>query len=253
MQQRFHFTLKLQIAEEFKEQLVTVIRLAFIHGCSKQHWLVPLHTPPCGVFVCLECSCSVCTVCVFVCASVVHLRFFFIPHGSTFSNIAPAGPSLKVVNEHRHAVGSHQVVGISGERLVLPAFWVTWGQTDGVEGGWVSDNSCFFCKIPAVKHFTSTHPLKPLHNKVTNRCGHYKTVLSAELDRIHRQSRVTAHVCGLFPSTTAQETSKSYSALFYWMSPACCWPQITARSLRSLSARAIINTGLCQGESSSNQ
>lgn len=74
--------------------------------------------------------------CVFMRVHLLH----FIPHGFTFSNITPAGPSLKVVDEHRDAVGPHQVVGVPGERLVLPAFWVTCRQTDGREI--MSENSC---------------------------------------------------------------------------------------------------------------
>ena len=73
------------------------------------------------------------SVCVCVCFYVRPSSSIY-PHGSTFSNITADGPSLKVVDEHRDTVGSHQVVGVSGERLVLPAFWVTCGQTDGGGG-----------------------------------------------------------------------------------------------------------------------
>lgn len=118
----FHFN-NFKTGKKFKEHVCNRHQcIAFIRGCSKQHWLHLLHTPSHGA-------------CVRVFMCVLH----FTPHGSTFSDITPAAPSLKVVDEHRNTVGPHQVVGVSGERLVLPAFWVTCGQTDG---GIVSDNSC---------------------------------------------------------------------------------------------------------------
>ncbi|TNN86683.1 hypothetical protein EYF80_003151 [Liparis tanakae] len=59
----------------------------------------------------------------------IKLRDITRGYGKNVSN--RAAPSLKVVDEHRHTVGPHQVVGVSGESLVLPALWVTCGRTDG--------------------------------------------------------------------------------------------------------------------------
>lgn len=116
---------------EFKEQLVTIIGVS---PSSSTVWVFfMLHYSVC--LFAWSASVSVCVV-VYVCVCVRAHRLHVIRHSSTFGNITPAASSLKVVNEHRDTVGSHQVVGVSGERLVLPAFWITWGQTDGGQGGW---------------------------------------------------------------------------------------------------------------------
>lgn len=143
--------------KEFKEQLATIISVSpsskgAVNGTD---WLFFIFH-----YVC---------VCVFMCVRPLQ----FTPRGSTFS----AAPSLKVVNEHRNTVGSHQVVGVSGESLVLPAFWVTCGQTDG---GTVSDNSCFL--YPAVMHFTSTPHTTTIYDRLESP---FTTALTAVLDRIY--------------------------------------------------------------------
>lgn len=141
----FHFTSKLQTGKKFKEQLVTLISVSpsSMGAVNSTDWVFfILRNVECVYVWSASVSVRVCVCahrCVCVCVVVWVHPLHFIPHGVTFSNITPAGPSLKVVNEHRNTVGSHQVVGVPGDRLVLPAFRVTCRQTDG--GGIVSDNS----------------------------------------------------------------------------------------------------------------
>lgn len=115
--------------EKFKEQLVTIISVSpsSMGAVNSTDWVFfILHHVVC-VCVCLEC------ICVNVCVSIFFISSHTVSHSVT--SHPPLRPSLEVVDEHRNAVGSHQVVGVSGERLVLPAFWVTCRQTDGRGGG----------------------------------------------------------------------------------------------------------------------
>lgn len=185
---------------------------------------------PCVLFA-WSASVSVCVV-VYVCVCVRAHRLHFIRHSSTFGNITPAVSSLKVVNEHRDTVGSHQVVGVSGERLVLPAFWITWGQTDG---GLILAAFFFKCK--------NSHPNLSL--KVVNSGFHFKRALPAQVNDIHG---LWATLCEcLKPVSEAEERERLVKPLwcFYWMSPASCWLQIKPWSLWGLSVIAIINMRIC--------
>lgn len=152
---------KIQIGgKKFKEQRVSILAVlpSSVGAVNSTDWVffilhyvVCLYVWSLSVSVCV----CLCAVCVYMCPSSSS-----IPHDFTFSNITPAGPSLKVVNEHRNTVGSHQVVGVPGERLVLPVFRVSCRQTDGRE--MVSYNGCFFfkCKIQAVMHLIKTNHLQ---------------------------------------------------------------------------------------------
>lgn len=54
---------------------------------------------------------------------LILLHLFAVPRSVTDQ----LSPSSEVVDEHRHAVCTHQVVWVSGERFVLPRFGVTCG------------------------------------------------------------------------------------------------------------------------------
>lgn len=146
---------------------------------------------------------SVC-VCVYMCVRPLHFIHHAFPLSETPHLLAP---SLKVVNEHRNTVGSHQVVGVSGERLVLPAFWVTWGQTDGMggEGRWVL-TAAFYGKPQTAVCFKSTCK-NTTESPVIKHWSHLKQNLITSI--VYEPRLVKLRVCGRYPSTVAKQTSKS--------------------------------------------
>lgn len=48
-----------------------------------------------------------------------------VPSCASHSVTGQLLPSSEMVNEHWHTVCTHQVVWVSGERFVLPGFWIT--------------------------------------------------------------------------------------------------------------------------------
>lgn len=154
---------------------------------------------------------------VWTCQS--HLLHF---HPSTFSDIAAAGSSLKVVDEHRHTVGPHQVVGVSREGLVLPAFWVTCTQTDGIRGGGVDE-----WVIAAAPHKDFLF----LYNRVTQRQNRLQNLV-VPADFAVQSIKLICNFIGCPKSLGGDK------------------PSVTVRSKCEWNNK---HSGLCHGESSSDR